>query len=396
MQRFRTIIFWIHLAFGVIAAIPILIMSVTGVAVAFESEILDFIDRDAIRIEPKEGVEKATVEELLAEAKERYPEHEIGSVVIPADPNRVYELRVPRQQIYYVDPYERSFEEPPSDGAHDIIHELIVWHRYLGMSGDKRELGKMIGGSFNLAFLGLILTGLYLWFPRKLARKAFEAVLFFQKRQSAKARNFNWHHVIGFWTLPILAALVISGSVISFQWAHRLVFTLSGEEVPPGRGTGAILAVPEAELPERAQGDEDDERAPLSFAELESMLASAFPERNSIVFEVGQSEGASEGRPVYASVMEPAMYASRGRRAIQLDPYSGEILSSVGYEDRSAGVRARVFLRFLHTGEAFGFIGKLIASIASFGVIILIYTGLALSYHRFFRSRPRTKPTPSE
>lgn len=393
MKRFRKIIFWIHLAFGVIAAIPIVIMSVTGILIAFESEILDFIDRDALRTNSAAAAEKAPLEELLAEAKERYPEKTIGNVVIPADPSRTYIFRVPRDQTYYVDPYARTFTTPPSDSAHDLLHEIEVWHRFLGMSGDQRALGKLLGGSFNLAFLGLILTGLYLWFPRKLARKAFSAVLFFQKRESAKARNFNWHHVIGFWSLPILAALILSGAVISFDWAHRLVFTLAGEEPPEARGAG-MLAVPEVELPPR--GDQEDlsgEEEPLSFAQLEARLAAAYPERESIVFEIGRSPGADEDRPVYASVIKPALFEARGRVMLQVDPYSGAVLDETRFEDRSAGLRARVFLRFLHTGEAFGFFGKLIASIVSFGILFLAYTGLALSYHRFFRKRPRATPT---
>lgn len=383
MKRSRTIIFWIHLACGVIAAIPILIMSVTGIAIAFESEILEFIDRDALRVKTAADAPKASIESLLEEAKERFPDKKIGSVVIPSDPNRVYEFRVPREQVYYVDPYARTFVEPPSDGAHDVLHEIEVWHRYLGLSGEQRELGKLLGGSFNLAFLGLALTGLYLWFPRRLARKAFEAVLFFQKRKSAKARNFNWHHVIGFWSLPILIALIVSGAVISFQWAHRLVFTLAGEEPPAARGAN-MLNVPEVALASIPEGAEA-----LSFAQIEARLAEAFPERNSIVFEVGRSGGAAEGRPVYASVMEPAPYATRGRVMLQIDPYSGAILDETRFEDRSPGVRARIFLRFLHTGEAFGLVGKVLASIASLGVVVLIYTGLALAYHRFFRRRAR-------
>jgi hypothetical protein len=44
-------------------------------------------------------------------------------------------------------------------------------------------------------------------------------------------------------------------------------------------------------------------------------------------------------------------------------------------------------LRFLHTGEAFGFIGKVIATVATAGSLFLVYTGFALSYRRFFLRR---------
>ncbi|WNZ58636.1 PepSY domain-containing protein [Myxococcus sp. MxC21-1] len=52
-------------------------------------------------------------------------------------------------------------------------------------------------------------------------------------------------------------------------------------------------------------------------------------------------------------------------------------------------------LRFLHTGEALGLLGQLVAAIASLGGVFLVYTGFALSWRRFF-SRRRTNTEPRE
>jgi uncharacterized iron-regulated membrane protein len=38
----------------------------------------------------------------------------------------------------------------------------------------------------------------------------------------------------------------------------------------------------------------------------------------------------------------------------------------------------------LHTGEAVGWLGQLVAGIASLGGGVLVFTGLALSFRRFF------------
>ena len=56
-----------------------------------------------------------------------------------------------------------------------------------------------------------------------------------------KARDFNWHNVIGFWCAPILVVLTASGMVISYTWASNLVYTLTGSPRPAaaaGRGGG--------------------------------------------------------------------------------------------------------------------------------------------------------------
>ena len=51
-MSFRKLIFWLHLIAGVIAGAVILIMCVTGVALAFEKEIIAWAERDVRRISP--------------------------------------------------------------------------------------------------------------------------------------------------------------------------------------------------------------------------------------------------------------------------------------------------------------------------------------------------------
>jgi uncharacterized iron-regulated membrane protein len=50
----------------------------------------------------------------------------------------------------------------------------------------------------------------------------------------------------------------------------------------------------------------------------------------------------------------------------------------------------RTWVRWLHTGEAFGFIGQTIAGIASLAGCFLVYTGWSLSWRRFLAWRRRT------
>ena len=49
----------------------------------------------------------------------------------------------------------------------------------------------------------------------------------------------------------------------------------------------------------------------------------------------------------------------------------------------SAGRKARTWARFLHTGEAGGVPGQILASLASLGGTLLVWTGLALVWRRF-------------
>jgi uncharacterized iron-regulated membrane protein len=59
------------------------------------------------------------------------------------------------------------------------------------------------------------------------------------------------------------------------------------------------------------------------------------------------------------------------------------------FADLDAGRRLRSWLRFVHTGEYYGFAGQTIAGIASLGGVFLFYTGLALAWRRFRTWRTR-------
>lgn len=50
----------------------------------------------------------------------------------------------------------------------------------------------------------------------------------------------------------------------------------------------------------------------------------------------------------------------------------------------NAAQRVRSWTRFLHTGEALGGVGQFLAGLACLGGCVLVYTGFALSWRRFF------------
>ena len=87
-------------------------------------------------------------------------------------------------------------------------------------------------------------------------------------------------------------------------------------------------------------------------------------------------------------VFEPAPFATAGRIQTYLDPWRGDVLKKVSFADRSPGLQARVWVRFLHTGEAFGLTGKIIATLATAASLVLVWTGFALSWRRFFMKKP--------
>jgi len=73
---------------------------------------------------------------------------------------------------------------------------------------------------------------------------------------------------------------------------------------------------------------------------------------------------------------------NRAWTPVEVDPYTGKILQAIDFYDRSSGLRARVWIRFIHTGAGFGFWGKVVASLFTTASLVLIYTGFALAWRR--------------
>jgi hypothetical protein len=116
-----------------------------------------------------------------------------------------------------------------------------------------------------------------------------------------------------------------------------------------------------------------------------------------------RSEGLSSregqgGVPAFAVTIKEAGASPRfASRQVTMDPYLGTLLKSEEYAQLAAGRRLRMWTRFLHTGEALGPAGQVIAGAASLGGGILVWTGFALAYRRLFqRSNRRMNGSGSE
>jgi uncharacterized iron-regulated membrane protein len=254
--------------------------------------------------------------------------------------------------------------------AFQKVEEL---HRWLLLSGDGREVGEGIVGAATLLFLFLALTGPFLWLPRRWTATAVRRISTFGRGLRGRARDWNWHHVLGLWCVPVLLVLSASGVVMSYRWANDAVFRLAGSPPPPpGRPAGPKLE-PSVEgatpLPLQRIAELAMERVP-SWRELTVRLDPAAGRRPGAVQVMVREQNA---RPRFAAVQ------------LSADPFSGKFLREERYADLSAGRKVRVWLRFLHTGEALGWAGQLVAGLASLGAAVLVWTGLALALRRLAR-----------
>lgn len=396
----RSVLFWVHLAAGLVAGLIIAVMSFTGAVLAFEPEIVAWAERDLRRVEaPPAPAAALPLDELLAKVRAAAPaESKPAGVTVVRDPSAAVAVAYGREGTYYANPYTGAVTPPAATRTHDFMHLMEDWHRRLALTGDRREAGRAVTGACNAAFLVLAVTGLYLWWPRRWTARFLRPALWFNG-SAGKARDWNWHNVVGFWSLPVIIVLTATGMVISYRWASNLAFRVVGEQ-PPAQAGPAAPAEGEFTI-ERPEGARR-----LTYAAALARVQETFPSWQTITLRDGlprrraaptpatapaagggerpQAERPRAPRPYSATVNaddgSPAFVATQ----LVLNPFTGEVLGRTGYADFTPGRKIRTWLRFLHTGQAFGPVGQALAGLACLGGLVLVYTGFALSWRRFF------------
>jgi uncharacterized iron-regulated membrane protein len=399
MALVRSVLFWLHLTAGVTAGAVVLIMSITGVALTYEKQMLEWADRRAWSVPPPSGSSvPLSPETLLARVREARPEAAPATLTLRANPEAPATVALEGAGQVLVDPYTGAVIGPPPAGMRSFFRVMTSWHRWLAMEGSGRSTGKAITGASNLAFLFIVLSGMYLWLPKIWTWLQFKQVLWFRRGLPGKARDFNWHNVIGIWS-AIPLAIVVAGAVpISYPWASNLVYRLVGEEPPrpPGGGPGGPGGArgaaarggpgrPAPGGPGQGGGERRREQSEPEVVHLEGLDAgftlatSKVPGWRAISIRVPHGEQPS----ITYTVDEGFGGQPQLRGTLTVARASGEVERWETFADQSRGRRLRSWLRFAHTGEFYGLTGQTIAGIVSAGGVVLVWTGIALACRRF-------------
>ena len=160
--------------------------------------------------------------------------------MVRSEPTAPASLTIGAGRQLFVDPYTGAvLGEGNGQGVRAFFRVVVEWHRYVAASGASRPLGRAVTGASNLAFLFIVLSGLFLWWPRSWKWSAVRSITWFKGGLRGKARDFNWHNTIGFWSAIPLAIIVAGGVVISYPWATALVYRAYGEAPPAPAGAAA-------------------------------------------------------------------------------------------------------------------------------------------------------------
>jgi uncharacterized iron-regulated membrane protein len=374
----RQTVFWIHLTCGLAVGVVVLIMSATGVLLTYQKQLTEWADREHWGPHEKPGV-TARVAGLTAAAEAHGDGAAARSLIVWSAPDAPVAVALEGGRTVYLDPSTAEVRGEGSETVRWFFRAVVGWHRWFDVEGEGRSVARRVTGWSNVVFLFLVLSGLYLWFPRRWAWQHLRPILVLNPRARGKARDFNWHHVFGFWLAVPLAVVVASATVISFPWASDLAYRVMGEEPPQRRAPGAVPTRPEDE------GGRAETRGNHPEPALDALLASArqrLPEWRTI--GVGLPRGAAD--EVSFQIDQGWGGAPQKRFTLTYDVATGAETAFTGFSEGTPGRRLRTFLRFAHTGEYYGLPGQTVAGLASLAGVVLVWSGFALAWRRLARA----------
>jgi len=350
----------------------ILLMSVTGVLLTYERQMIAWSDSEFRSLPPADGGTPLSVESLLATLHRERPDLEATALTLASDPEAPVQVTAGRTTVY-ADAYTGRLIGEASQGMRRFMSGLRAWHRWLAVEGEGRSVARAVTGWSNAIFLFIVASGFYLWFPRKWRWTSVRPVVLFNGKLRGKARDFNWHNVIGLWSAVPLFIVVLTAMPISFPWANALVYRAVGEAPPAQGGRGGREGGPR---------EGDPVRTRPSTAGLDLLWATAerqVPGWRTISVRIPASSRA----PLVFAIDAGDGGQPQLRSTLTVDRDTGAVMSYEAFSDQSLGRRLRSISRFAHTGEVLGWPGQTIAGLVTAGSVVLVWTGIALTLRRF-------------
>jgi uncharacterized iron-regulated membrane protein len=380
VKQVRNFLFWCHLLTGTIVGLFILFMLVTGALIAFEDQIVNFAERKVNTVRVPTQTQRLSPQTLMAKLKEARPNIKPSGLVFASNPSSAVIVNLGRDGVLFIDPYTGTLLGESSQQVRKFFQFVTELHRWLALQGGNRDVGKLITGFTCICFLFMALSGLYLWCPRGWTVQQLKAVLLLRLKLKGHARNFNLHNVIGFWSSLLLISITITGTIMAFQWAENFLYTITGSEQPKRTSDNKPRATNLENIKNSSNAAESKEQQSVDvISNLDKFYNQAekqVPNWQTINLRLPTNSK----MPVSFSI-DQGNYWQRSQ--LNLDQSTAEIISWEPYSSLNSGRKLRSWTKPLHTGEALGLVGQIIIWLTAISGIFLVWTGLALTLHRF-------------
>lgn len=345
----RRLIVKIHLMIALIAGVFIVVLALTGSVIAFEPELDRLLHSDISYV--KMGGRSLSLSEIGAAVSRKYP----GEPIVAYLPSRSSDFAtevILSRGIVAVNQYSGEIL-----GVRRRGQTFLGFMRALHVRLATGVLGLGIVKWSSVALLFAMLSGLYLWWPRKVMR--------IRGRRWTTLFWWDLHNVIGVFSLLPLLALTVTGVVIGFENQVGHLLDRLG-------GTARIDSVQVNVARQPAAGGDEitPDRAVM-------IVSAKFP--GVAVHRVQMPEFGGLYRLSFAKVDR---YITAREDSVSIDPHSGEIVAENFSRNSSLRDRFMIVNGAIHTGSILGTTTKIVAAAASLTIPVQAASGLLLWLRR--------------
>ncbi len=225
-NRSRLLMKWLHLWPGIISALILIFVCITGTIFVYSDEIIDWSAGDA-RYVKQVLPSRMPAEKLMEILRENYPDRKSPAYMVAyRDPRRSVRFNTYNKEIglrmVYMNPY--TGEILKDDGTVYFFYTIAHLHNSLLLG----KPGQWIIDIATLIFLIELITGIYLWWPRRWNRSARKGAFTVKWRAPFKRMNYDFHKVFGVYAFLFILILLVTGLLIAFEPLGNATMRLFG------------------------------------------------------------------------------------------------------------------------------------------------------------------------
>lgn len=374
---------WLHLWLGLVTGIIMVIVCLTGCIWVFQEEILGMIHAEDRVVKQDKPV--LTPSQLQAVAQQLYPGKNVGYASYQQGKAVEIGLGKGRKSsiILKVNPYTGKLmsKVERKEGETDFFRFILNGHRFLWLP---YKIGRPIVNYSTLIFVITLITGMVLWWPKKWTKNTKERSFKIKWGASFKRVNYDFHNVIGFYSLLVIMAIGLTGMVYGIEWYSKGLYwvTSGGESLTNYRDLKSdSLQANKFYKPGKAMD--------LAWKK----VITKHPEAQG--FYYGFPDTADAKSAIYIYIYPTAgRYYNNVSYAFDrhtLKQFPADPLFGVDFNKVSAAGQLRRMNYDIHVGVILGLPGKILAFFASLIGATLPITGFIIWWGKR-KKKPKTKP----
>lgn len=362
----------LHLWLGLASGVLVVLISLSGALYAFRDELFDVFHRDALYLENvPANARPLPLSRLLASAEKSLESTGASPRFLNtySDPRqtwafRVYESgsdsgvtyfdEVKRDLIVFVNPYDGTVVKV-LDHKHEFFQLVKMFHWSFLL---RTEIGQPIVGYSVLVFVLMLLSGMILWWPKKIRQVG--AKLRIPWSAGWKSKVYALHTSLGMIALPVAWVIALTGLYYAFRVVAQLLYVVV-----------ALTTAP----PDWDMGKSQ----PAAFESRPLALDAAYQaswKLNPGVHAIGFSlpEPGDDSATITAYVRENPRVYYRGARE-SYDRHAGTLVKRKTFDEAPRGEKYLAMNYDIHVGAILGLPGKILAFLASLVAASLPITG---------------------